>query len=224
MSALSFHLLTFSFSQSQTSVSLPVNWRDSLHTLNREIAAEKKWSADLHLRKAAVNIQLQQWQYAIDEYAGILQHEPHNPAALFYRAYANTHLRRYLLARNDYQDLLAAFPRHFEARLSLSYVLQLMNKPQEALDGLNQLVQMYPDSAVAYAARANLEREVQQTDAAVYDWQSAIRLSPQDAGYVASLAELLIALERRREARQVLDEAVRRGIPHGMLAAWYRRL
>ena len=60
-------------------------WRDSLTVLNRQIA-ESQWSTDLHLRKATANLELKQWEYAIDEYALVLQHEPRNPAALFYRA------------------------------------------------------------------------------------------------------------------------------------------
>ena len=96
------------------------------------------WSTDLHLRKAAANLQLKQWQYAIDEYAQILQKDPGNPAALFYRAYANTHLRRFELARNDLNDLLIIAPNHFEARLSLAVILQQLGKKQEALDQLNQ--------------------------------------------------------------------------------------
>ena len=214
------HFLIFSFSQSQS------EWRDSLHLLNRQIASEgrQQWNTDLHLRKAAANMQLQQWQYAVDEYAAILAREPHNPAALFYRAYANTHLRRYLLARRDYEQLLAAIPRHFEARLSLAYVLQQMQKPKEALEQLNQLVEQHADSAVAYAARANVEVELGAKDAAVFDWQQAVRLAPGNADYAASLADLLIALNRRREARRVLDEAVARGIARGLLAEWYSRL
>ena len=107
------------------------NYRDSLTAINRQIATSP-WSTDLHLRKAAFNLQLKQWQYAIDEYGLVLQRDPRNPAALFYRAYANTHLRRYDLARNDYRDLLADHPHHFEARLSLAVVQQLMGRRQDA--------------------------------------------------------------------------------------------
>ena len=96
------------------------------------------------------------FQYAVDEYALVLQKEPHNPAALFYRAYAYTHLRRFDLSRNDLNDLLAIVPSHFEARLSLAVVLQELGRKQDALDNLNQLIQQHADSAVAYAARANL--------------------------------------------------------------------
>ena len=69
----------------------------------------------------------------------ILQKEPHNPAALFYRAYANTHLRHFDLAKNDLNDLLIVVPNHFEARLSLAIVLQQLGRKQEALDNLNQI-------------------------------------------------------------------------------------
>ena len=195
-------------------------WRDSLTVLNKQIAISP-WSTDLHLRKAAANLELQQWQYAVDEYALILQREPHNPAALFYRAYANTHLRRYDLARNDYNDLLVIAPTHFEARLSLAVVLQLMGRRQDALDQLNQTVEQHADSAVVYAARANLERDMKQDEAALYDWQQAERLSPRDPLYVVSHVDLLLVLERREEARRVLDAAVSRGIPRGMLLEWY---
>ena len=195
-------------------------WRDSLNVLNKEIDSSP-WSTDLHLRKAAVNLELKQWQYAVDEYALILKREPNNPAALFYRAYANTHLRRFDLARNDLNDLLAYLPRHFEARLSLAVVLQLLGRKQDALDQLNQTIEIHADSAVAYAARANLERQMKLDDAALYDWQRAEQLSPRDATYVVSHVDLLLVLERREEARRVLDAAVSRGIPRGMLREWY---
>ena len=127
------------------------------------------------------------------------------------------------LARNDLNDLLVIHPHHFEARLSLAVVLQRMGKRQEALDQLNQTIQMHADSAVAYAARANLERDMKQDDAALYDWQRAEELSPRDATYVVSHVDLLLVLERREEARRVLDAAVRRGIPRGMLNEWYAK-
>lgn len=199
------------------------NWRDSLADVNRELATTKAWSTKLHLRKANVNLQLSQWEYAIEEYRLVLEHEPHNPAALFYRAYANTHMRRFDLAKNDLSDLLAFLPRHFEGRLSLAIVLQQLDRRQEALDQLNQTIELHPDSAVAYAARANLERKMKLDDAALYDWSRAEELSPRDPVYVASHADLLIVLERRTEARRVLDEAVKRGIPKGMLLEWYNK-
>ena len=206
----------------QQTVQAQENWRDTLTVLNKQIA-ESKWSTDLHLRKANANLQLKQWQYAVDEYALVLQHEGRNPAALFYRAYAYTHLRRFDLARNDLNDLLIVLPHHFEARLSMAVVLQQLGRKLDALDHLSQAIQQCPDSDVAYAARANLERDMKQDEAALYDWQQAEELAPKDPTYVVSHVDLLLVLERRKEARRVLDAAVKRGIPRGMLLEWYNK-
>ena len=199
------------------------NWRDSLSVLNKQIAASS-WDTDLHLRKAAVHLELYQWQYAIDEYSLVLEHQVQNPAALFYRAYAATHLRHYEAARHDYETFLGLFPHHAEARMSLSYVLQQMGRQTEALDQLNIVVELQPDSAISYATRAALEQDLQQYDAALYDWQQAIQLEPQNADYVASRVDLLLRLRRNKEARRDLDAAVRRGIPRGLLRTYYAQL
>ena len=212
--------LLFVATQSQLTLQAQENWRDTLTAINKQIA-ESQWSTELHLRKANANLQLQQWQYAIDEYGLVLRHEERNPAALFYRAYAYTHMRRFDLARNDLNDLLTIVPRHFEGRLSLAVVLQQLGRKQEALDELNQTIELHSDSAVAYAARANLERQLKLDEAALFDWQRVEELSPRDATYVVSHVDLLLVLERREEARRVLDAAVRRGIPRGMLREWF---
>ena len=46
-------------------------WRDSLTALNRLIDNQPQ-STDLRLKKAAVNIELEQWEYAIEEYGRVL--------------------------------------------------------------------------------------------------------------------------------------------------------
>ena len=64
---------------------------------------------------------------------------------------------------------------------------------------------------------------MKQDEAALYDWQKAEELSPRDPTYVVSHVDLLLVLERRKEARRVLDAAVNRGIPRGMLLEWYAK-
>lgn len=197
-------------------------WRDSLATLSRQIELNPT-SVELRLRKAAVNLQLQQWEYAVEEYSKVLVSDPHNLTALYFRAYANNNLRRYDLAKNDYKDLLALTPNSLEARLGLAYTLILLKRTTEAMDEMNTLVEQHPDSAVAYAARAGLERDLRQYDAAIYDWGEAIRLSPSCAAYAVSKADLLLSLGRKKEAKSCLDEAVANGVVRGALREWYVR-
>lgn len=197
-------------------------WRDSLSVINRQIASYP-YSSDLHLRKAAINIELQQWEYAVDEYGTVLSHEPNNLAALFYRAYANTHLRHYDLARNDYEAFLKLAPVNMEARLGLAHVLVKMKRSADAMDQMNRLVELHPDSAVVYAARAGFESESRAYDAALYDWDAALRLAPGNTDYIISRADVLLRLGKKAEARRALDDAVRKGVARGALREWYRR-
>lgn len=200
----------------------PQHWRDSLATLNRLISEQPR-STDLRLKKAAVNIELNQWEYAVEEYGNVLQLDPRNLAALFYRAYALNTLRRYGEARADYEQFLQIAPVNLEARLGLANVLENLSRTTDALDQLNLAVQQFPAAATAYAARALLESKLKQVEPALYDWSEAIRLDPGNTGYVVSKVQLLLQQNRRREARQELDAAVSRGEPRNNLKEWFDR-
>ncbi len=201
----------------------PQQWRDSLSVLNGQIARETVFSTDLHLKKGAVNLQLSQWDYAADEYTLVLEKEPHNPAALFYRAYAYMNQRKYDMARRDYEYLLLQHPFHLSGRIGLSYAFQQQGKLTEALDQLNRAVEFSPDSAVAYAARASLETAMGLHDASLLDWDEALRLHPGHIEYALSRVQVLLQLGKKQEARQSLDAMTGKGISQGELRGWYER-
>lgn len=197
-------------------------WRDSLSVLNRQIMSSA-YSSDLYLRKAAVNIELEQWDYAIETYGEILQKDPDNVAALFYRAYAQGKMRRYSLARTDYEHFLDLVPRSVEGRLGLAYILTKDEKKQEAMDQYNRLVEMFPDSAIVYASRASFEDSEKYHDLALYDWNKAVELAPDNTNYIVSKADLLIRMNRLEEAKRCLDLAVRKGVARGELREMYAK-
>ena len=194
-------------------------WRDSLEVLNAKIALEPN-NLNLHLLKAEANINLEQWDYALAEYGKILHADEKNLAALYFRAYVHSQQRHYDLARVDYESFLRLQPQHFEARLGLAHVLQKMGRKTETFDELNRMVQMFPDSADAYAARAAYETEQKLYDVALYDWDEAIRRRPLNSGFVVSKADILITLYRMDEARRELNAAIKRGIPRYALKEW----
>ncbi|MBR1484565.1 MAG: tetratricopeptide repeat protein [Prevotella sp.] len=198
------------------------NWRDSLTVLSAQIARAPR-STDLRLRKAAVNVELGQWDYAIEEYGRVLDIEPQNPAALYFRAYAHTHQNHLDMARRDYEQFLMLAPRHFEGRLGLAQVLRKMGRRQDTTDQLNLLVEQHPDSALAFVARAAYETEQQQYDLALFDWDRAIALQPTNAEFVASKTDLLLQLKRNAEAWAELEEAMKRGIARNRLKPWIDR-
>jgi tetratricopeptide (TPR) repeat protein len=200
----------------------PQQWRDSLAVLNRQITEQPR-STDLRLKKAAVNIELNQWEYAVEEYGNVLRLDPNNLAALFFRAYTLNTLRRYGEARADYERFLKIAPINLEARLGLATVLENLGRNTEAIDPLNPAVQQFPDAAVAYAARALLEVKLRQVEPALYDWTEAIRLDPSNTGYVVSKVELLLQQNRRREALTELEAAIGRGESRNTLKEWIDR-
>lgn len=197
-------------------------WRDSLEILSASLKQDPD-NIDLRLRKAEADIQLERWDYALAEYGRILRTDEKNLAALYFRAYVHERQKHYDLARVDYESFLAIQPLHLEARLGLAHILQKMGRRSDAMDVLNQIVQMFPDSADAYAARAAFETKYLQYELALYDWNEAIRLRPDNEGFVISKVDLLIRLKRKKEAREALDALVSKGTPRGMLKEWYDR-
>lgn len=212
LTSLPFSLTSFS----QT----PKHWRDSVSVLIEQINLHPN-SIDLRLKKAEANINLSQYDYAAEEYSKVLKLDEHNLAALYFRAFCYTQLRQYGMARADYDAFLAIQPEHLEAHLGLAHVLQLQNRRADAVDELNRCVQMFPDSADAYAARAAYETQLEQYDAAIYDWDEALRLKPKDAEFAVSKVDVLLKMGRIREAREALDKAVKQGTPRAALKEWY---
>ncbi len=194
----------------------PQEWRDSLSVLNRMISVNPH-STDLRLRKAAVNIELNQWEYAAEEYGRVLEIDPDNLSAHYFRAYVYNRLRRYDLALYDYEQFLHTVPRHFDAQLGLAMTKRYLGKTLEAQDDLNKLVEMFPDSAMAYAARASFEQEQQQLDVALYDWDKAISLQPGNQEFLLSKYAVLWALRRYDEARRLGEKLVSSGVPRATL-------
>lgn len=195
--------------------------RDSLARASR-LLDEHPDSIDLRLKKAAWNVELEQWEFALDEYSRVLTRQPNNLAALFFRAYVNGQMGRYGFARQDYEQLLAIVPAHFEARLGLTVINQQDRRYVEALDQVNRLIEQYPDSAIAWAARADIEAEQGQAELAVYDYSEAISRDKQNTDYLILRARQLILLNRRHEAYADLDRAVALGIPKAALRDEYK--
>ena len=198
-----------------------VQWKDSLEVLNRQIELVPD-SVDLRLKKAAVNIELGQWQYAAEECTIILQNIPDDLGALFYRAYAYNMLRRYDLARTDYEEFLRIVPTHLEARIGLAHTLIKLKRVADAMSELNILVEQYPNDDIVYVAKATVEREQGFLDAALMDYEEAIRITPR-ADYYVSAADILITQGKMEEARTMLDRAVSNGTPRGALKEWYEK-
>ncbi|MBQ1797040.1 MAG: tetratricopeptide repeat protein, partial [Prevotella sp.] len=149
--------------------------RDSLSMINRLIEQHPN-AYKLKLRKAALNIEFGEWEYALDEYNKVLEIVPDNPTALYYRGYVYQHLRRFADARRDYERLLLAEPQNEHALMGLILTNLEDNRITEAFDGANRMVELFPSSAQAYAVRAEVERHENMMSPALEDIRKAIEI------------------------------------------------
>lgn len=215
---ISFMLLVCLSANAQTGKEL----RDSLSLVSSQLQKTPE-SIDLRLRKAGLNLRLEQWDYACAEYDKVLWLDPDNVSALYFRAYVYERQGKYAFARKDYKAMLAIVPGNFEAQLGLALLNQKDKHYTEALDQLNILCSQHPDRSEAFAARAGVERERGMNDLAEYDFQQAIRLDPSNADYRISHVDVLITLDRKDDAHKELDNLVKMGVPKPNLEEFYQR-
>lgn len=197
--------------------------RDSLDVAEQALSLRPD-SIDLRLKKARWNMELGQYDYAKSEYDLILKHRPDNLAALFFRSYANEKLGRIGFARQDLESVLAIVPNNFDAKLGMALLDDKDNKKTKALDEINMLVESFPDSAIAYAARGSMERARQMYYLAEYDYTEAIRRDPKNTDYILNRADVLLSLGRYEEARRDLEMLIRLGVPRASLSEYYKKL
>ncbi|MGN1375035.1 MAG: tetratricopeptide repeat protein [Prevotella sp.] len=196
--------------------------RDSINVTDNMIKLHPD-SVQLYLVKAALYLKIYEWEGAVTACTDALYKDSECMDALYYRAYANNNLRRYTLAKNDYETLIRLAPRNKEARLGLIYTLTCLKKHKDALDNANVLIELFPDSGEAFAARAGVEEDMGAYELALYDLDEAIRMAPVDSGFVLAKAEILIQLNRKQEARATLQAAIQRGVPQDTLASTMAR-
>ncbi len=179
---------------------------------------------DFRLQKAALNMQLDQWEYAKDEYDYVLTIDKKNAVALYFRAFANTKLGRYKFARADYELLLTIVPDCYEAQIGLALLYDKDKHHTKGLDLLNALCETYPWRAEAFAARAGIEKDRKMLEAAEYDYSIAVELQPNNVDYRLCRVDIRILLHLYDEAQQDLDTLIAQGIPRPALAEFYDRL
>ena len=210
--------------------------RDSLSMINRLIEQHPN-AYKLKLRKAALNIEFGEWEYALDEYNKVLEIVPDNPTALYYRGYVYQHLRRLADARRDYERLLLAEPQNEHALMGLILTNLEDNRITEAFDEANRMVELFPSSAQAYAVRAEVERHENMISPALEDIRKAIEIEDVEVqkkypitvddditAYQLTAFELYMQQKDHKAARGCLDYLIKNGVPRAYLNSYYTRL
>lgn len=210
--------------------------RDSLSMIEGLIAEHPK-AVKLYLRKAALHIELGQWERALDDYNAVVDMMPYNLTALYYRGFVNQHLKRYAFARKDFETVLMIEPQNKHAMMGVISTNMLDGRAVEAYDMSNTLVEKYPSEAVSYAMRSEVEESLGMTNAAIDDIEKAISMEKTVAekkfpfsdgddmvGYQLSAFSLYMQNGEKLKARQCLEYLERNGLSRMQLTDYYAKL
>lgn len=150
------------------------------------------------LNRAAIYLEQGMQDKAYVDYCQVMDVDKKNTEALLMRAYIYMLRRDYKGARLDYQRLLEIDPKNYNGRLGLATLEQKENKFREALDILNQLLVEFPEDAVLYVARADVERDMKHDDLALVDLDEAIRLAPDSIDAYLLRGDIISIRKRNR--------------------------
>lgn len=176
------------------------------------------------LSRAALYMRTGVLDKALTDYCDVLDLNKDHRHALMMRAYIYTTQHLYKQARADYEHLLHLDGNNEDAVLGLVLLNDKDNRPKEAMDQINLLIQKNPQRAEFYAVRAEMEVNRKAFESAEVDFKKAIDLDPENITYYINRAQYYIQTKQRGAARADLKKARSLGADAGELADLYQKI
>lgn len=171
------------------------------------------------LNRATLYMEMGRNDAARVDYSLVLDLDKDNKEALLMRAYIYMQACDYKSAEADYQHLLKIVPSDFNARLGLATLKQKQAKFLDALSLLNEMIteQAVENEdklrlAILYVARAGVEKDLTQNDAALADLNDAIRLNASCAEAYLIRGQIYLLQEKKEQAKQDFERAMSLGV------------
>lgn len=175
------------------------------------------YATSIILNRAALYLDKGLKDKAYIDYCNVIDLLPENEEARLFRAYIYMSRRQYDEARVDYNVIIGKNPSHKSARIGLVLIDQNVGKFIAAQNGLNLLVNDFPEDVSLLKMRANLEIEQNYLDAALADLEAAARLEVKDAETFCQIGDVCLLLHKKGEARKAFEKAITLGISRAML-------
>lgn len=118
-------------------------------------------------------------------------------------------LRRIAESEASYRRALKIDPAHYGANLNLGNALLMGGHAAEALAAYREAVRLRPDSPDSWSGVGCALEETGAPDDAVEAYRGALRCDPTFSGAVGNLVNVLVALRRGAEGREVLENVLR---------------
>lgn len=166
--------------------------------------------------KATAEVMIGNYRAAMEQctYLLSLTQVEYTPAEIYLlRGTAAMQAKLYTDARRDLEEVLRRTPSSEVALITLALTEHAEGRSSQAFDRLNLYLQQHPQAVRALAARAHLEAQAQQYEAALLDLDKAISIEPHNGAHYAARAEIFLATERPKAAQQDIERAVALGYP-----------
>ena len=194
--------------------------------------ANKGYEIQTNVRNADTKIQIDQdsnayagnvfyysgkYKFAIEKYNAVLNFNPENIFALYYKGNAlkNLGLRESeAKARSFYQKALECFdsllklnPKHVEAIYNKGNTLKYAGKDQEAIACYDDVIKLDPSFASAYNNKALILRDLGNDKEALECYNAALKIDKYNVLYLCNRAQTYLNLGNKKLALEDLKEA-----------------
>lgn len=127
---------------------------------------------------------------AVLDYDNGLRYYPNDKYFLFYKAVAQTEMKKYLQADSTFSSLLRSFPSFAEGYEARARLNALRKDTAAALKDIEKSLSISSDLLNARLMRAEIESNRKNWTQALADMDEAIKLKPQEGGYYVNRAFL----------------------------------
>ena len=175
------------------------------------------YATSILLNRAALFLDKGLKDKAYIDYCNVIDLLPENEEARLFRAYIYMSRHQYDEAKVDYTVILGKNPSHKSARIGLVLLNQNVGKLTAAHNGLNLLINDFPEDTSLLKMRANLELEENYPDAALVDLETVVELDPKDAEAFCLIGDVRLRLHKKKEALKAFETAISLGVSRAQL-------
>ncbi len=136
--------------------------------------------AKAYERRGIVSLVLKDYGTALGCFSAFLELKPSCPQALFYKGYAYQQQDKLDNALGEYRKVLAIEPQHTSANTAVAVIEAGQGHHETAIEIMDNLIIQNPKGAALYEMRGTFEMETGRNQLALYDFNKAIELLPDN--------------------------------------------
>lgn len=154
------------------------NYQDALELDNKSIALDKKSEPAFRLL-ARIQMALEDFSNSLVSINKALELKD-NAENNFYRGQLSEKMKNYNQAETDYKNALSRNNKYVEAYLAQAALRLQLNKPQEAMESCNAVINLEPNNKDALLIRSRVYAKLTEYPKAIDDLSKILFINPDD--------------------------------------------